>query len=99
MCGAEVEARGSTREQNSGARGPKMIEIMMVLGGIMLLGGVSYLALAVPPLAHAYVCLGLMFTGFAVGVPSGFYYHLLLRQELLKLGPVPKGWYWHPFTH
>jgi hypothetical protein len=76
-----------------------MIEMLIVLAGVVGLGGMALLALSVPPLALAYVCLGMLATGFTVGLPAGFYYHLLLRRELLRLGPLPRRWYVRPFEH
>jgi hypothetical protein len=74
-----------------------MIEALIVVGGVVGLGGMALLALSVPPLVIAYVCLGMLATGFTVGLPAGFYYHLLLRRELLRVGPLPRGWYVRPF--
>ena len=41
----------------------------------------------------------IILAGLALGVPTGFYYHLLLRQKLKKLGPLPKGWWVFPIKH
>ena len=76
-----------------------MIEILMVLAVVVALGGLSVLALTVPPLTIAWICLGLIAAGFLLGVPTGFYYHVLLRRELLRQGELPRGWYWRPFAH
>jgi hypothetical protein len=71
----------------------------MVLGAILLLASLSLLAIFVPPLTLAWICLGLIALGFLLGVPTGFYYHVLLRRELLRQGELPRGWYWRPFVH
>jgi hypothetical protein len=76
-----------------------MIETLLVLGGVIALGGMALLALSVPPLTLAYVCLGMLAAGFMLGLPAGFYYHLLLRRELLRVGELPRGWYVRPFQH
>jgi hypothetical protein len=34
--------------------------------------------------------------GFAVGVPTGFVYHVRLFQLLNPRGELPRGWYWRP---
>lgn len=76
-----------------------MIEILMVFGGVLVLAGLSLLALFVPPLALVWLCLMLLATGFLLGVPTGVYYHVLLRRELQRLGPLPPRWYIRPFAH
>jgi hypothetical protein len=76
-----------------------VVEILMVLGVVVLLSGLSLLALSVPPLVIAWICLGMIAAGFLLGVPAGFTYHVLLRRELLRLGELPRGWYWRPFVH
>jgi hypothetical protein len=35
-------------------------------------------------------------TGFALGVPTGFIYHVRLYRALHPRGQLPKGWYWRP---
>jgi hypothetical protein len=76
-----------------------MVETLIVLGGVLALAGMALLALSVPPLTLAYVCVGMLAAGFMIGLPAGFYYHLLLRRELLKLGALPRNWYVRPFEH
>ena len=71
----------------------------MVLGAVALLAGISLLAIAFPPLVLAWICLALLAAGFLLGVPTGLYYHVLLRRELLRQGKLPRGWYWRPFVH
>jgi hypothetical protein len=34
--------------------------------------------------------------GFAVGVPTGFVYHVRLYRVLNPRGELPRGWYWRP---
>jgi hypothetical protein len=76
-----------------------MVETLLVLLAIAVLSGLSLLAITVPPVVLAWLCLGLIFAGFLLGVPSGLYYHVLLRRELVRQGDLPKGWYWRPFVH
>lgn len=35
-------------------------------------------------------------TGFVVGLPTGFLYHVRLYQVLHPRGELPRGWYWRP---
>lgn len=62
------------------------------------LSGVALLVIYVPPLVLAWVSIVLTVTGFVVGVPAGAYYHVVLRRELLKLGPLPRRWYMRPHS-
>ena len=34
--------------------------------------------------------------GLVLGIPTGFYYHVLLRRALSKNPPVPQQWWLHP---
>ena len=36
--------------------------------------------------------------GMAVGVPTGFTYHVVLYKQLKIMGEVPRGWYWRPIS-
>jgi hypothetical protein len=76
-----------------------MLEILIVLGGVLGLAALALLALTVSPLTLAYLCFGTLVVGFAVGVPAGSYYHLLLRRELLRVGELPRDWYIRPFSY
>lgn len=35
-------------------------------------------------------------TGFVLGVPTGFVYHVRLYRTLEPRGELPRGWYWRP---
>ena len=68
----------------------------MALAVFGSLAGLALLVLYVPPVFVAWTALGLTAFGFVFGVPTGLYYHVVLRRELLKLGPLPTRWYLHP---
>jgi hypothetical protein len=72
-----------------------VLEALIALGVFTALGGLVLLTL-MPPLTLAWVSVGLTLAGFFVGVPTGVYYHVVLRRELSVLGTLPHGWYWHP---
>ncbi len=38
----------------------------------------------------------LVVVGLALGVPTGFWYHVLLYRRLSPKGRLPRGWFWHP---
>jgi hypothetical protein len=70
---------------------------LLLTGGILALvvGATSLFAL-VP--WHVLFGLGisLIALGLAVGVPTGFWYHVLLRREMLARGPAVKLWWLRP---
>lgn len=73
-----------------------MAELIIALAPLLVLAGIALLATLVPLAWIVSGSLALMVLGFVFGVPSGVYYHVLLRRELLRVGPLPKGWYWQP---
>ena len=76
-----------------------MAELAIVLGPLLLLLGFALVAMLVPLPIIAGAALSLMAIGLLVGVPSGLYYHVLLRRALLRRGALPRGWYWNPQQH
>src|SRR6185312_3271710 len=76
-----------------------MQELVIAAAPLALLAVVALVAIYVPLIWLAGAALSLMAVGFAFGVPSGLYYHVLLRRALLRRGELPKGWYWSPQTH
>ena len=76
-----------------------MAELGIVLTPLLLLVAFALLAMLVPLPLLAGAALMLMGIGLLVGVPSGLYYHLLLRRALKRRGGLPRGWYWRPQQH
>lgn len=76
-----------------------MAELIVALAPLLLLVGLALTATFVPLSALASFSLALMAFGFVVGLPAGLGYHIVLRRELLRVGPLPRGWYWNPQTH
>jgi len=37
--------------------------------------------------------------GLVFGLPTGFWYHVALRRELLRVGGLPARWWLHPVRH
>lgn len=74
----------------------RVIEILIVFSAFVVLLA-SGLAVVLLPwqflLISGFVAMGL---GLALGIPTGFYYHVLLRRALLKKPPIPKQWWLHP---
>jgi len=73
-----------------------VLELLVVLVGVGVLGGAALLVATLPPLTLLYGAAGLSGLGCLLGFPFGALYHLVLRRELLRQGPLPRGWIWHP---
>ena len=76
-----------------------MIESVVVLGLLFLLAGAGWAAVLLDWQTITVGGLMLALVGFALGVPTGFYYHVQLYRTLAPRGVLPKGWYWHPMRY
>jgi hypothetical protein len=76
-----------------------MIETAVVLGLLLLLAGAGWAAVLFDWQTIALAGVACAAFGFTLGVPSGFYYHLLLHRALQPRGLLPRGWYWHPMRY
>src|SRR5262245_22717498 len=76
-----------------------MLETLIVLGLIALLAGAGWAAVLLPWTVIAISGAACAAVGFALGVPTGFYYHVLLYRFLQPRGVLPRGWYWHPMRY
>jgi len=73
-----------------------MFEALLVVGFVGLLGGGALAWSAFAPDALLVAGLALVATGFAFGIPTGFWYHVELRRVLLARGALPVRWWLHP---
>lgn len=73
-----------------------MSELTWVFLGVCAFGAMTWTVAAMPPLALLWLSLGIVATGALFGIPFGIRYHLLLRRELLRLGPLPARWFVEP---
>ncbi len=73
-----------------------MIELGLALGFVAVVGGgaLAWSALTADALLGAG--LALVVAGFALGIPTGFWYHVELRRALLGSGALPARWWLHP---
>jgi hypothetical protein len=73
-----------------------MLEALLVLGFVALLGGAT-LAWSLASIEALLVAsLWLVGAGLALGVPTGFWYHVELRRVLVAAGELPPRWWLHP---
>lgn len=68
----------------------------MVFGGLFVLGAIALLVASLPPLTLLWCALGITGVGCAIGLPTGFMYHVVLRRELSRAGQLKPGWFWRP---
>jgi len=73
----------------------EVLLVLVVLALIALAMGV----LLVPLKLLAITAGSLVAVGWLIGLPGGLYYHVALRRELLRVGPLPPRWYWNPVSH
>jgi hypothetical protein len=70
-----------------------MIEIMLVLVALVAAGTVGVIGATVTPGLIAAIGIGTLLLGLAVGVPTGFWYHVILyRCVSAKIAVPPKWW-------
>src|SRR5215204_5262438 len=77
----------------------RMLETLIVVGLIALLAGAGWAAVLLPWTVIALAGAACAAFGFLLGVPTGFYYHVLLYRFLQPRGVLPRGWYWHPMRY
>jgi hypothetical protein len=67
---------------------------LLIIGGLLATGYVITLAWE----QALSLSLILVAAGFALGVPTGVVYHILLRRALLEVDALPRDWYWRPIS-
>jgi hypothetical protein len=73
-----------------------MLEALLVLAFIAAIG-CSALAWSVFATEAILIAgLWLVAIGFALGIPTGFWYHVELRRVLIASGALPARWWLHP---
>jgi hypothetical protein len=77
----------------------RVLETAVVLAGVVLLGTLAFLVASLAPLTLVWMSAAVVGVGCLIGLPTGIGYHVVLRRELLRLGPLPPGWLWSPTKH
>ena|SRR5205085_12664411 len=73
-----------------------MLEITLLLGALALIGSIGYLATVVTPDLVLTIGIVLLVGGLLEGVPTGLWYHVVLRRMIAAKGPVPPRWWLNP---
>jgi hypothetical protein len=73
-----------------------MLEIALVLGTIVAVGLLGFLTTILTPRLMTDIGLVTLTVGLLVGVPTGFWYHVLLYRVLTPRLALPPKWWWDP---
>jgi hypothetical protein len=73
-----------------------MLEATLVLAAIGAVGLVILLAALLTPPVLIMGAIGILFLGLVVGVPTGFWYHVVLYRIVSGKIPVPRRWWLSP---
>jgi hypothetical protein len=73
-----------------------MLEIALVLATVVAVGVLGFLATILTPRLMTTIGLVTLALGLLVGVPTGFWYHVLLYRVLSPRIRLPPKWWWSP---
>lgn len=73
-----------------------MTEALLVFGTLVLLIAGGTATVVLPPYWLMGAGFAAVATGTIVGIPAGIYYHVVLRRQLLRHGPLPARWWLQP---
>lgn len=75
---------------------PAMLEIALVLATIVTVGLLGFLTTIITPRLMTTIGIVTLMLGLFVGVPTGFWYHVLLYRVLSPRVALPPKWWWAP---
>ena len=75
-----------------------MLEATLVLGALVAVGLVVLLTTVLTAPVTIMLALGVLALGLVVGVPTGFWYHVLLYRIVSARITVPPRWWVSPST-
>lgn len=73
-----------------------MLEIMLVVATIVAVGALGLLATILTPRLMTTIGVVTLACGLLVGLPTGFWYHVLLYRTLKPRMALPPRWWWAP---
>lgn len=73
-----------------------MLEIALVLATIVAVGLLGFFTTIITPRLMTALGLSMLMLGLLVGVPTGFWYHVLLYRVLSPRIALPPKWWWAP---
>ena len=76
-----------------------MHEITILIAALVGIGLLGYLVTVLTPHLVHNIGLLMLVAGLAEGLPTGIWYHVVLRRVLAKRGALPARWWIHPTRH
>ena len=76
-----------------------MTEAVIVVGLVIALVVTGTLVVTLAWTTLVLAGAGLIAIGFALGVPTGIYYHVALYRKLAPRDALPARWYWSPVRY
>lgn len=73
-----------------------MIETVFVFGTLLLLGLIGVLASLITAQSIVETGLWALAIGLVTGLPTGFWYHVVLYRLLSRRMTLPRGWWMSP---
>ncbi len=73
-----------------------MLELTLVLTAVVALGLIGFAATVLTPQLMTAIGLGALALGLVTGVPTGFWYHVLLYRIISAKIPLPRRWWLSP---
>src|SRR5712664_1065578 len=83
----------------TGSLSRAMHEIVFLLVALTGIGLLGYLVTILTPHVFHNIGLVMLLTGLVEGIPTGFWYHVVLRRILIQRGNLPRKWWIHPTRH
>jgi hypothetical protein len=75
---------------------PAMLELTLVLTAVVAVGLIVIVASVVTPGLIAEIGFGVLFFGLLIGLPTGFWYHVILYRSVSARMPLPPAWWLSP---
>lgn len=75
---------------------PAMLEAALVLAAVVSVGVVGLLTTVLTAPVMIMLALGALLLGLVVGVPTGFWYHVVLYRIVSAKIAVPRKWWMSP---
>ncbi len=73
-----------------------MLEISLVFSALLLVRLLGLFTTLLTPQLMTELGLWTLLLGLAAGIPTGFWYHVVLYRLLARKMAVPAGWWWSP---
>ena len=73
-----------------------MLEAALVFAAVGSVGLILLLAMLLTVPVLVMLAIGIMILGLVVGVPTGFWYHVVLYRLVAAKVPVPRRWWLSP---